>query len=97
MFAHILAMSAATRQRFNLGPLPRPAGDDSPVRIVSDPRDWDRSRAINAPGQSGSPASRHFPDLATTWAAGKMVPLVYSDTAVRANTESTLTLVPKAR
>jgi len=96
-FAHILAMSAATRQRFNLGPLPRPAGDDSPVRIVSDPRDWDRSRAINAPGQSGSPASRHFSDLATTWAAGNMVPLVYSDTAVRANTESTLTLVPKAR
>ena len=94
LFAHVLATSAAARQRFDVGPLARPAGDDSPVRIASDPRDWDRSRAINAPGQSGSPAGPHFADLAAKWSAGELVPLVFSEAAVRANTESTLTLVP---
>jgi len=97
LFAHVLATSAAARQRFNVGPLARPVADDSPVRIASDPRDWDRSRAINAPGQSGSPAARHFSDLAAKWTAGELVPLVFSDAAVRANTESTLVLVPKAK
>jgi penicillin amidase len=97
LFAHVLATSAAARQRFNVGPLARPVGDDSPVRIASDPRDWDRSRAINAPGQSGSPNAKHFSDLAAKWTAGELVPLVFSDAAVRANTESTLVLVPKAK
>jgi len=93
LFAHPLAFTAAARQRFNIGPLRRPADDDSPVRAVLDPADWDRSRAMNAPGQSESPSSAHFADLAKLWSSSELFPLVFSDPAVQANTESTLTLV----
>ena len=57
-------------------------------------RDWDRSIVQNAPGQSGSPASPHFSNLAKPWAAGEYFPLSFSDQAVLANAEATLTLVP---
>jgi len=96
LFAHPLAVTAARRQRFNIGPLGRPADDDSPFRAVLDANDWDRSRAVNAPGQSESPASRHFSDLATAWSSSQLVPLAFSEAAVQANTESTLTLVNAA-
>jgi penicillin amidase len=49
---------------------------------------------MNAPGQSGSPESLHFSDLAKLWAGGEEVTLVYSDAAIQANSESTLTLIP---
>jgi len=62
---------------------------------VMDVADWDRSVAQNAPGQNGSPASAHFKDLAKLWAAGEYFPLAFSEAAIRANAESTLTLVPK--
>jgi penicillin amidase len=94
IFAHPLAVSAAARRRFNVGPLVRPA-DDNPVRAVFDARDWDRSRALNAPGQAESPASPHFADLAALWSAGESFPLAFTDAAVQANQESVLTLVPK--
>jgi acyl-homoserine lactone acylase PvdQ len=92
-FAHPLAVNDAARKRFNIGPIDRPA-DDNPVRIVFDLRDWDRSRAINAPGQSGSASSPHFSDLAAAWASGEYFPLVFSDAAVQANQESVLMLTP---
>jgi penicillin amidase len=95
IFAHVIATSQVTRQRFNVGPLTRPAADDSPTQFVLDPGDWDRSRAINAPGQSGWPGSAHFSDFARPWSAGELVPLVFSNAAVRANTEATLILQPK--
>jgi penicillin amidase len=95
--AHPLGVFAATAQRFTIGPLPRPTGDDSPLRGVFDAKDWDRSRAIHAPGQSESPASPHFSDLAKLWSAGELVPLAFGDAAVQANTESTLTLVTARR
>jgi penicillin amidase len=94
-FAHVLAITDATRRRFNVGPLPRPPRDDQPFRAVFDPRSWDASRAINAPGQSESPDSAHFADLAVLWSAGEMAPLLFSDAAVKANAESTLMLVPR--
>jgi acyl-homoserine lactone acylase PvdQ len=80
--------------RFNVGPLARPV-DDSQVRGDVDVRSWDRSRVVNAPGQSGWRASPHYDDAAKAWSRGEMFPLVYSEDAVRANTEATLTLNPK--
>jgi penicillin amidase len=53
VFAHVLGIGASARQRFNIGPITRPRGDDAPVRAVLALEDWDRSSAINAPGQSG--------------------------------------------
>ena len=52
-FVHPFAVTAASRQRFNIGPLSRPSPDDSPLRAEFYPGEWDRSHAINAPGQSG--------------------------------------------
>jgi len=97
VFAHVLGIAASARQRFNIGPIARPRGDDAPVRAVLQLEEWDRSRAINAPGQSEWPDSQHFADLAKRWSAGDLIPLAFSDAAVRANTESTLTLVPAPR
>jgi penicillin amidase len=66
----------------------------SPFRAIFDVADWDRSVAMNAPGQSGSPTSPHFADLAALWVKGEYFPLVFSEEAVQAHAETTLTLVP---
>ena len=62
------------------------------VRLVMDVGDWDNSRCINAPGQSGDPRSPHYADLAPLWAKGEYVPLLYSREAVDAATETLITL-----
>jgi penicillin G amidase len=93
VFVHPLAITEAARRRFNVGPLPR-ARDDSAVQAAFSLRNWDQSRAIAPPGQSESPASPHFADLAALWSAGEMFWLVFTDAAVTANAEATLTLVP---
>jgi penicillin G amidase len=51
-------------------------------RMVADVGNWDESRVVNAPGQSGNPASPHYDDLAPLWAKGDYVPLLYSREAV---------------
>jgi penicillin amidase len=109
-FAHPLAVSEPTRRRFNAGPFPLAgypdtvfaSSADAPtpavgpsLRVVMDTADWDRSRATNPPGQSGAADSLHFRDLAGSWASGEYFPLVFSDEAVRANTESVLVLAPR--
>ena len=96
LFAHVLAITAPARARFNVGPMTA-AQDESTLRAVFDPRGWDRSSIVVAPGQSESPDSPHFFDLATVWARGESVPLAFSDAAVQANAESTLTLVARAK
>lgn len=64
-------------------------------RMVVDVGDWDNSRIINTPGQSGSPDSPHFRDLFPLWARGEYAPMAYSRTAVEAATETVLTLRPQ--
>lgn len=64
------------------------------VRLLMDVGDWDNSRCVNLPGQSGDPASPHYGDLAAPWLAGDYVPLSYSDAAVEAVTEHRVTLRP---
>lgn len=63
-------------------------------RMVLDVGNWDASRAINAPGQSGDPLSPHYRDLAPLWATGEYVPLSYSREAVEANASHVLELTP---
>jgi penicillin amidase len=50
---------------------------------------------MNAPGQSGTPDSVHYADLAALWEKGGMFPLAFSDGAVQANAKNTLTLAPR--
>jgi penicillin amidase len=108
--AHPLGITERARRRYNVGPLAMPgyaetvfstsvAGSERSVgpsfSAIIDLGDWDRSVATNAPGQSGSPGSPHFGDLAPLWAAGEYIPLSFGDRAVQGNAESTLTLVPR--
>jgi len=69
-------------------------GSGASYREIFDLSNWDNSRAINAPGQSGNPSSRHYSDLLPFWEAGQYFPLVYSKDAVEENSEDVLTLTP---
>ncbi|MCW2904969.1 MAG: hypothetical protein JWO67_7234 [Streptosporangiaceae bacterium] len=66
----------------------------STFRMVIDVGEWDSSRAINAPGQSGDPRSPHYGDLFGAWASGESFPLVYSRAAVEANVDIRIRLCP---
>ena len=96
VFAHPLAITEAARRRFNIGPMKPASQAGGPFAIASDPADWDRSAALNAPGQSGSPDSTHFSDFAKQWTAGERVELAFTDAAVQAAAESTLTLTVRS-
>jgi penicillin amidase len=63
-------------------------------REIFDLADWDQSRAINVPGQSGQPGSKHYDDLLALWSAGRYFPLLYSKAAVDRATTDTLQLAP---
>lgn len=64
-------------------------------REIIDTSDWDRSLAINTPGQSGQPTSAHYSDLAPLWDAGRYFPLLYSKNAIEARKNDELRLEPK--
>jgi penicillin amidase len=104
-FKHPLGIGRDGERRFAVGPFPA-AGYEHTVlanassggpslRVIFDVGDWDRSLATHAPGQSGSPASIHFADLAKLWTRGEYFPLLFSDGAIQANAEATLTLAPR--
>lgn len=63
-------------------------------REILDPFDWDRSVAVNAPGQSGQPSSPHYADLAPLWAETRYFPLLFSRAAVERETVDRLVLEP---
>jgi len=63
-------------------------------RMVIDVGDWDQSRCINAPGQSGDPRSPHYGDLAPLWAAGEYVPMLYSKAAIDNAADLRIILLP---
>ena len=67
------------------------------VRIVLDVGNWDNSRAVNHPGQSGDPESPHYRDLAPLWSDGKYFPLLYSRKAVERVTERVIRLLPESQ
>ena len=64
-------------------------------RMVLDVGQWDASRVVNSPGESGNPDSPHYRDLAPLWADGKYFPLLYTRAAIDKATESRLLLQPK--
>ena len=95
LFAHPFGVTEAARRRFNVLAQP-PAGPAADLFAMTfDPADWDRSTAINAPGQSESPESEHFADLAKLWSDGKSFPLAFTETAVQAHASRTLLLTPR--
>jgi len=63
-------------------------------REILDPNDWDNSVAVNTPGQSGEPGSRHYSDLMPLWNEGEYFPLLYSHDAVQRFVTDRLELHP---
>ena len=63
-------------------------------REIIDTGDWDRSVAVNTPGQSGQPGSAHYADLVPLWNAGRYFPLIYTREAVERNPRDRLRLLP---
>lgn len=111
-FKHALSTNDVRRALFDLKPVPR-GGDGYTVnatggqnlhqtsgasyRQIFDLSDWDNSVAINVPGQSGQPGSRHYADLLPLWAEGKYVPLLFSRDKIEQHAKERLILEPKGR
>jgi penicillin amidase len=78
--------------------LPRPSDfrqmNGPSVRLVVDVGQWDNSRAVNHPGQSGDPSDPHYRDLAEYWRSGRYFQLAYTRKAVDRVTEKVIHLVP---
>jgi len=107
-FEHPLAVFDSSRRRFNVSVVPRPSsGGRSTERVesagIERPRfgavfntsAWDRSTAMNSPGQSGSPASTHYDDLAARWAGGDDIYLSFAQSRESSDTQEILTLQPR--
>lgn len=63
-------------------------------KMVVDVGNWDASRAVNTPGQSGNPNSPHYRDLAPLWQQEQYFPLLYSRKAVEDAAKERITLTP---
>jgi penicillin amidase len=64
-------------------------------RMVLDAGNWDNSRAVNYPGQSGNPDDIHYRDLTEMWLTGKYFPLLYTREAVEKATVTRIELKPR--
>jgi penicillin amidase len=65
-------------------------------RMVLDVGNWDNSRAVNYPGQSGNPDDDHYRDLTGMWLTGKYFPLLYTRDAIEKETVTRILLQPPA-
>jgi penicillin amidase len=63
-------------------------------RAVYDLADLDASKGVLPTGQSGSPASPHWNDQTTAWAAAELRPLPFTRSAVEAAAVGRLALLP---
>jgi penicillin amidase len=63
-------------------------------RVVMDVGNWDNSRAVNYPGQSGNPDDPHYRDLPQLWLKGEYFPLLYTRSAIQKEAKHRIVLVP---
>jgi penicillin amidase len=97
---HTRAFRHPLLRAFDLGPVERSGGagtveaDGASYREILDVANWDRSRVINVPGQSGQPGSPFYDNLLKMWAANEYFPLAFTPAAVNAAAQYRLTLRP---
>jgi penicillin amidase len=97
---HTRAFRHPLLRAFDLGPVERSGGagtveaDGASYREILDVSDWDRSQAVNVPGQSGQPGSPYYDSLLKTWADNEYFPLAFSKKAIGAAAAHTLQLRP---
>jgi penicillin amidase len=96
-------------QMLNIGPLPRGGygytvgstgngliqRSGATFKVIIDTGDWDKSAAMNSPGQSGDPENKHYKDLFEHWAKDKYFPLFYSKEKVKAVQDYQYLLTPQ--
>ncbi len=63
-------------------------------RFIGDLENWNNSRGVLVPGQSGHPASKHYHDGITPWLAGQYHPMLYDRAEVMKAVDARLLLVP---
>ena len=68
--------------------------DTQSFRAVWDVGNWDAGGIVIPSGESGEPASGHYTDQSSAWIAGRLIGLPFTDAAVRAATQQSLTLQP---
>ncbi len=66
------------------------------AQFIMDVQDWDRSVALNTPGNSAAAGDPHSSDLAPLWGDGKFFPLAFSKKKVEEVAKDCLTLYPEA-
>src|SRR5262249_37474713 len=94
-FAHLLLRG------FDLPRVERSGGagtleaDGATYREILDVANWDRSLAINVPGQSGQPTSAYYGNLLNMWADNEYFPLAFSRAAVNAAAAHRLRVLPR--
>jgi penicillin amidase len=104
------AVNDTTRRMLDVGPMPR-GGDSYTVtatggtdnqtsggslKMIADLDDWDRSVALNNPGQSGDSRSPHYRDLFELWSRGRYFPVFFSRSRIESVVEARETLQPGA-
>lgn len=104
-FSHPLAVFEDAKRRFDVGTYPMHGHTDTvfatdgkrgPVfQAIFDAADWGLAVFTNAPGQSGSPSSRHYDDLAARWASGTYTNLSFNQSGPSSRPVQTLTLRPR--
>ncbi|MDH5599451.1 MAG: penicillin acylase family protein, partial [Cyclobacteriaceae bacterium] len=101
------AVNEETKAILEVGPLPRggngytvgaTGGGDNQThgasfRLLVDCADWDKTQAMNNPGQSGNPSSKYYNNLFEHWANDGFFPLFYSDHKVDSVAEEVILLV----
>ena len=97
------------KNKMNIGPLPRGGNGQTPgstgsadnqqtgasFRLLIDTKDWDETRMINTPGQSGDPDSPFYRNLFYNWANDLYFPAYYSKEKVKAVTVEQIELSPR--
>lgn len=102
------AVDEETRQRLEVGPLPRGGSSftlgntgssdnqtsGASFRIFVDTRDWDNTLGMNTPGQVGDPDSPLYDNLFELWANDRVFPAFYSRDKIESVLYETLELTP---
>lgn len=109
LIRHPLSFDEKKSKLLNVGPAPRGGngntvnntGDNlnqvfgASFRLIVDCADWDQAKAINTPGQSGDPYSKHYQDLFPMWVENNYFPLYFSESKVKSAGETVLRLLPE--
>jgi penicillin amidase len=86
------AVNDSIRQLLDVGPAPRGGyaltvnnssnslnqRSGASFRIICDTEDWDRTLAMNSPGQAGNPHDPHYRNLFDLWVNDRFFPMYYS-------------------